>query len=334
MGTLKFITFTDVHVSVVNPASRKGSYLDDIFNKLNQIKIVGEKLAVDFFLFAGDLFNLKAPMRNPHELNSKLIDLFKSFPAPIYATEGNHDLRNDSYTTFSEQPLQVIYSSGALIQARDVRKLMKDMKIRIRSFPFSEDPDLEALPKADPSAYDLNICLLHIYSKPDGGNLFSHKLYSYDEIASLGDDVFVLGHYHVDQGIEILEKSGKKQIMINVGAISRGTLDEDNAERIPKIGYVQIEMRDGKPEYTCRTIRLNVKPYTEVFDVEKKQEHKKKLEEARIFVNKLQSDLMVSSEDEDRVREEVNNLDIEKEVMDKVIHFLDEADFSRKSIEA
>jgi len=76
MSVLKFITFNDVHVSAINPASRVGNYERDIFSKIEQIKKIGDAVGASFFVFAGDLFHLKAPMRNPHALNSKLIELF------------------------------------------------------------------------------------------------------------------------------------------------------------------------------------------------------------------------------------------------------------------
>jgi DNA repair exonuclease SbcCD nuclease subunit len=332
METLKFITFADVHASVVNPASRIGDYESDIFDKLKQIKTAGEKIKADFFLFAGDLFNLKAPMRNPHALNTKLIDLFKSFPAPIYATEGNHDLRNDNYETFEEQPLQVIYSSGALHQARSVTLDIKGMKVRIRSFPFQEEPDLTAVPAIEGGA-DLNICLLHVYSTKEGGSLFHHKLYSYDEIAALGDDIFVIGHYHIDQGIHVFQKNGKQQIFINVGAISRGTYTDEDLNRIPKIGLIYVDKKGSELSYTTKTARLNVRLFNEVFDVEKREEDKKKIKEAEAFVSKLQSDLTVVTEEEDKIKIELANLDIEKAVLNKVIALLDEADLNKKALE-
>jgi DNA repair exonuclease SbcCD nuclease subunit len=333
MEPIRFITFTDVHASVVNPASRLGSYEEDIFDKLNQIRKVGEKSKVDFFLFGGDLFNLKYPMRNPHELNSKLIKLFKSFPAPIYATEGNHDLRNDSYETFQEQPLCVIYSSGALIQTRDERFEVKGLKVRIRSFPFKEEPNLLEIPKAKDGTADLNICLLHLYSSLEGGALFKQKIYSYKEIAELGDDVFLLGHYHLDQGIETLEHDGVNQTFVNVGAISRGSLADDKLERIPQIGFVEVSKPGETLVFKCQSGKLRVKPFEQAFDVVKKAEEKKQLEDAEIFVSKLQSDLTVADDDEDRVKKEVMALDVDKEVLDKVVYFLEEAELTKKGLE-
>jgi DNA repair exonuclease SbcCD nuclease subunit len=333
MDALKFITFTDVHISSINPESRIGDYETDIIDKLKQIKSVGEKLKVDFFLFAGDLFQLKAPMKNPHALNTKLIELFKSYPAPIYATEGNHDLRNDSYETFDEQPLRVIYSSGALTQARDVRRLIKDIKVRIRSFPFKENPDFSTIPNAKDGTTDLDICLLHLYSTSAGGALFHQKLYSYEDIAALGDDIFVLGHYHIDQGIETKEIGGRKQTFVNVGAVSRGSYSEEDISRVPKISFFSVEKTDTGLVSTGKVIRLNVRPYTEVFDVEQHKEDKKKVIEAEAFVAKLQSDLSVVSEGEDRVKSEIMSLDIDKAVLAKVLALLEEADVTIKGLQ-
>ena len=319
--TVKFLTFTDVHISSINPEARLGDYKKDILDKLTQIRMVGEKLKVDFFIFAGDLFNLKFPLKNPHELNTELINLFKSFPAPIYATEGNHDLRNDSYETFNEQPLSVIYASEALIQARDITFEKDNFKIKIRSFPFSEKPDLEKLPKADKQ--DLNICILHLYAIPEGGNLFKQKLYSYKDICTLGDDIFVMGHYHIDQGIQTV--NGNK-VFVNVGAVSRGTFSGDNTDRDPKIALVTATFYGGSCSYSGQAIRLKVKPATEVFDFEQRDEDKKKVEEAEIFVAKLKDDMVVVTDDKDKIGEEVSQMNLERKIMDKTMYFLNKAD--------
>jgi len=325
MTSIRFITFTDVHISSLNPQSRLGDYCEDILDKLKQIKLVGEKLKVDFFLFGGDLFNLKAPMRNPHSLNSKLIELFRSFPATIYATEGNHDLRFDSYGTFDDQPLNVIYKSGAMTQVRDVSLLINDIKINIRGFPFTESPDFGSLLKANKKDYDVSICNLHVYSTPKGGNLFKHKLYSYDEIATLGDDIFLLGHYHIDQGI--IKRGTPEQMFINVGSISRGSLAEDELTRNPKIALVTVTKDNGVISTKGQAVKLNVKPAEEVFDLDKKKEEKKKIEEAEIFVEKLRTDgIEETAEGTDRVDSEMEKLKLDRVILDRVKDFLTRAD--------
>lgn len=331
VNKITFITFTDIHISSVNPSSRKGNYENDILNKLEQIKAIGEKTKADFFVCAGDLFNLKAPMRNPHALNSRLINLFKSFPAPIYATEGNHDLRQDSYETFNEQPLNVIYSSDALIQTRNIRKTFNGISVNIRSIPFQEEPNIETLDRA-PKDVDLRIFILHLYASPDGGMLFKSKLFSYDEISKLMDDIFVLGHYHVDQGVETLNINGHDQHFINIGAISRGSISDDDINRSPKVSLVTVTKDNDKIQIEVTVVRLKVKPVDEVFDLVVHEREKKEQKEAKEFVEKLKMD-MVDSPDENRISEEIKSLNLDKKVFDKVNYFLNEAYLQRKSLE-
>lgn len=331
VDSIKFITFTDVHMSSVNPSSRKGDYERDILDKLDQIRALGAKVGVDFFICAGDLFNLKAPMRNPHALNATLINLFKSFSAPIYTTEGNHDLRQDSYETFSEQPLNVIYSSDAMIQARNIRKTINNITFRVRSIPFQEEPDLSLIEHAGDDV-DLSIFILHLYSSLEGGMLFKTKLFSYYDIAKLMDDIFVLGHYHVDQGVEILTENGKPQHFINVGAISRGSLSDEDVKRLPKVSLVTVTKEDGKISVEATVVRLKVKPVDEVFDLVVHEREKKEQKEAQEFVSKLKSEIMDAPEG-DRITDEINSMDLDKKVLDKVNYFLNEAYLQKKSLE-
>lgn len=320
---IKFITFTDTHISDSNPGSRVGNYRDDILNKLKQIGLVGHKLQVDFFLNGGDLYHFKPPMKNSHYLNFLLTRLFKSFPAPIYSTEGNHDLRYDSYDNINEQPLNILYENKILIQARHIVKNIKGLKIRIRSFPFNEEPDLNDYAKSNKKDEDadLKICILHLYSSPEGGMLFKHKLYSYDEISVLNDDIFLLGHYHVDQGIKLVNN----KYFINVGAISRGSLSEDNISRIPKFGLVSVYKDNGKIKIEANAVKLKVKSVEEIFNVEAKKEEKKKIEEAEIFVNKLKDEMTNISDNKDKIDTEIDKIKLDKEVLDKVRYYLSEA---------
>jgi predicted phosphodiesterase len=331
VGKLTFVTFTDPHISSVNPSSRKGSYEQDIIDKLEQIRAIGLKVGADFFACAGDLFNLKAPMRNPHALNARLINLFKSFPAPIYNTEGNHDLRQDSYETFDEQPLNVIYSSDALIQARNIRRTIDGITFRIRSIPFQEEPDLSLIERAGDDV-DLSIFILHLYASLEGGMLFKTKLFSYYDIAKLMDDIFVLGHYHVDQGIETITDNGKPQHFVNVGSISRGALSEEDIKRQPKVAIITVTKEDGKVSVESTVVRLKVKSPDEVFDLVVHEREKKEQKEAQEFVSKLQTD-MIDVPKEDRITEEVNMLNLDKKVLEKVNYFLNEAYLQRKSAE-
>lgn len=333
MSTIKFITFTDVHISDTNPSSRIGNYREDILNKLRQIGKVGKKLGVDFYILAGDLYHFKAPTRNSHALNRMLIEVFQEFGAPIYATEGNHDLRRDNYDNFGEQPLSILYTAGVLHQIRDEIITVKDSRVRLSSIPFTEEPDFNVIPRITESFDGLQVCVLHVYATKKGGELFGHKLYSYDEIASLGDDIFVLGHYHVDQGIERISTGSREQTFINVGAISRGSLSDDEITREPKICYVSANLQKSKPPVIkAQPIKLRVKPADEVFNIDKKNAEKHEIEAAEQFVGTLQQEIKNMGNSVETLDEEIENSNIERSVIDKVKHYLNEADLNLKAI--
>jgi DNA repair exonuclease SbcCD nuclease subunit len=334
MKKIKFITFTDVHISDINPVARLGNYKKDILEKLRQIGAAGKKLGVDFYLFGGDLFHIKAPIKNTHNLVVLLTDTFKNYGAPIYSTEGNHDLRG-SYDNIDEQPIQVLYSSGTLKQLREERLDIRGIKLVLRSMPFNEkaDPQLPPLNREEGNC-DVSVCTLHLYATPDGGRLFKNRLYSYDELAATGDDIYFLGHYHIDQGIRVLNKE-HPQYFINVGAVSRGTTSEDNIKRDPKIAYVEIEKDDsGKITIKAQAIKLKVKPAAEVFDLAEKEAEKIKIEATSEFAEKLQKDMDGVVTNTVSLEDEVTKLQAEQEIIDSVKYYLDQADLVLKELAA
>lgn len=331
MDKISFLTFTDVHISDHSPQNRKGDYKRDILDKLEQIGKVGRKLGVDFYLCGGDLYDHKAPVRNSHNLNKELMGAFNSFGSPVYCTEGNHDLRNDSYVNFDEQPLAVLYESGALKQLRGTPIDKGDLSVHLRAFPFEETPNISEMPKA-PKGVDCSVCVMHVYATPEGGNLFKQKLFSYNEISVLGDDIFLMGHYHVDQGVKILTSNNKNHHFINVGAISRGALSEDNIKRSPKICLVTIEKNDGKVSIRTQQVKLNVKSVDEVFDVAGKEEEKKKIQEAESFVDKLKENISENETGENNIDREVESLDVDQKIIAKVKYFISEASLKIQEI--
>jgi len=339
MSKIKFITFTDVHISDTNPQSRLGCYRDDILDKLNMIGMLGNKLGVDFFVCAGDMYNLKAPMRNSHLLNNMLINTFSRYKAPLYMIEGNHDLTNDSYENFEKQPISVLYNSGAVnrLTGKTITIASKDdenFKMNLRGFPFTEAPDLtdrKEYPLAN-SGVDLSVCAMHLYATVNGGNLFKQKLYSYEDIAQLKDDIFVLGHYHVDQGVEVVGS----QHFINVGAVSRGSLSHDNIKRIPKVCVVTCTKENNQITTETQVVKLKVRPASEVFILEEKEKEEKKMKEAEAFVAHLK-DAVTSKDDIEGTEGFINklkseNVDIENKVLKRVESYIQEADIALKEI--
>ena len=281
-----FITANDIHISDSNPRSRIDNFKESILDKLGQMRNACNKLAADGAIIAGDLFNIKNPAKNSHQLNQDLIRLFRQFKCPVYMIEGNHDLTANSLDSLTGQPLGVLFEDQTLIRLREERIEKNGVSISLVGIPYQDNLDLGRLKFPDRGNSVARIAAMHLYASPKADDLFGTKIHGYDEFLHLDADVFVIGHYHIDQGV--VEHGGKW--FVNIGALSRGTLREENIEHHPQIGFIKILAEENKVSFNVQPIKLKIKPASEIFDLEKREEEKKEAQEIEIFVDKLVSD--------------------------------------------
>ena len=330
---LIFLTANDIHVSDGNPRSRIDDFKESVFDKIGQLKSASVKLKADAVLMAGDLYNLKKPIHNSHTLNRELIEAFKQFKCPIYAVPGNHDLSGNNLDSITSQPIGVLFEDGTLHNLASAVTIVKDkidgitqqviskkdLKVSLVGIPYIEDLDLDKLaipPKGD---CQVQICLMHVYAGPQAGNVHKERLYGYDELAKLGPDIFVLGHYHIDQGIRTMH--GKT--FINIGSISRGILSEENIDHKPKIGFLKISLTDGKISVVTDSILLKVKPVGEIFDLNKREEEKRESAEIQKFIEELVKEAKIG--DSTTLESVLDAMNLSKIVRDRTVNFIQEA---------
>jgi DNA repair exonuclease SbcCD nuclease subunit len=325
MTEFVLISANDIHISDNGPRGRIDDFKTVILDKLTQMSMACSKLNADAAIITGDLYNLKNPAKNSHTLNNDLISVFKEFPCPIYMVEGNHDLTGNNLDSLKDQPLGVLFADKTLIQLRHKVLKKNDQEISLIGIPYTENLDLNGLKFPVKSKNCVaQICVMHLYAGMKAGMLYRERLYGYDELAKLPVDIFVLGHYHVDQGI-YQDPHGK--YFMNIGSLSRGTLSEEDIAHHPQIGLIKITIEDGKkPEFTLRSIKLKVKPANEIFDLAKKEEEKREKEEIQIFVEKLASEAVKSTAESSKTIDDViDSMDLAKIVRDRVMHFIAEA---------
>jgi len=324
MTEFVFVTLKDIHISDRNPRSRIDNYKESILDKLRQAGMACRKLNADGALIAGDLFNLKSPSRNSHRLNQDLIKVFREYECPIYMIEGNHDITKNQLESIEEQPLGVLFADKTLIQLREQIVEKNGVKISLVGIPYTEDLELSSLKIPSKEGCASQICLMHIYSGPKAGSFFKERLYGYDELVNLGPNIFVLGHYHIDQGVQTLD--GK--FFVNLGSISRGAISTEDTAHHPSLGLITIGVKDGGAvDYRLQYVKLKVKPVAEVFDMERRKEEEAEAQEIENFVTKLVEESgEIQVEDREKGFEEaVKDMDITKAVRDKVFHFIQEA---------
>lgn len=321
------ITANDIHISDQGPRSRIDDFKETMLNKISQMKTACNKLNADAAIIAGDLYNLKNPVKNSHKLNQELICEFKQFNCPVYMIEGNHDLTANRLESLEQQPLGVLFADKTLIQLRHEIIEKGGKKISIVGIPYTENLDLSTLNIPDKKDFKSQICVMHLYASLKPGFLYRERLYGYDELSKLSPDIFVLGHYHADQGIY---KENDKYF-VNIGSMSRGTLSEDSLDHHPQIGYIKISIKEDKVYYQLQPIKLKIKPYHEIFDLEKREEEIKEVKEIELFVEKLMSETPEKNKNTNKSIENlITELDITQAVHDRVMYFIQEATTAKK----
>lgn len=322
MTTFSFITASDIHISDTNPRSRIDDFRETMLGKLTQMGKACQKLSVDAALIAGDLFNLKNPARNSHELNRELVNVFKEFGCPVYMIEGNHDLTGNNLESLKRQPLGVLFADKTLIQLRSTIIEKEGTRVSLVGVPYSEPFDLDKVSIPSKEGCIAQICLMHIYASPTPGMLFKDQIYGYRELMHLSPDIFVLGHYHIDQGIVC--EGGKH--FINIGSMSRGSIADEDMEHHPQIGFIRITKDEDKIDITAQSIRLKVKQASEIFNLEKRAEEKQELKDIEVFVDKLSSEVtsLPDQQDGDLVPT-IESMDVPREIKERVMKFIQEA---------
>lgn len=304
------LTVGDVHLADRTPASRKDDYKAETFNELRMIARLAAKENASAVLFTGDIFHEKSAKMNSHSLVREAISVFSSFPCPAYSIVGNHDISYNRMETLEKQPLGVLFESGAL------KKLSREQigEFEVVGVDFDENANYDSLkPKKTHSEGKL-IAVCHVYAEPKERDLFGEPVFGYDKMAEGSDvDVYVFGHYHHDQGIVSI---GDKQF-VNIGSLSRGSLNKENLDREVKIGRISL---DNEGLVSCQELKLPVKPATEIFDVEKKKQIEEKENEIEQFVASLSKSNLFESLSS--LEDTIKSMDLETPVKKRVEQYL------------
>jgi hypothetical protein len=306
-----FITRADVHVADHPPEMRSDDWRTTIMGKLRQINDLAEQHGAAAILDAGDLFYLKSPFRNSHRLVAELIELHRNAPCPTLMVAGNHDIKHDNLATLGDQPINVLHQSGAatLIEPNMGMWVHGGLSMWRGAVPN----DSPALPRTwitgvpyqrNLSVMDLDIAIptnpkphaviavVHFFAQKGGGDFFGTQTLAYEDLREVFPDVtaWVFGHWHQDQGVQWIDGVP----FINVGAVSRGALREEDINRQPKVGKLMLTFADRPPsqeakllEVAAVEIPLKVKPADEVFRIEEKARVDQRMETIHKFAEDL-----------------------------------------------
>lgn len=326
---VNIVTAADFHFSDNSPSSRKDDYAESLFEKLNQILNLCNKLKASFLLIPGDLFHVKTASKNSHRLTQRLIRIFKKFYANdcrIISIPGNHDLSFSSIESLEKQPLGVLAEAGVieLISRKEtpwskteVYGDAEGLRFRFVGAAFGEisESSLDTVRFEKGTTEDFLICLAHVFAGPLRVNFFGNMTLGYQDMLEFGPDIFVFGHMHKDQGIQQI---GNKYF-VNVGAIARGSIAEDDVKRKPKVGVLQL----SSDKIRATAVALKVKPATEVFDLRAKEQEDQRSKEISTFIEMLSKESEVEGED---ISGRLEASDFENEIKERALIYLERAE--------
>jgi len=318
---ISFITRTDVHLNDRPPESRCDDYRETMLGKLRQVGEIARERKVNAVLDNGDFFHNKAASRNSHLLVRKVADLHRSYPCPVYENPGNHDFPYANVEYIEKQPLGVLFATGIFERMGDIRFEDDDgLVVRVVGLPYKMEFDVFDF-EIERGDEDVLICAAHTYASPTGTESFGREHFlSYQALAECTPDVFIFGHYHIDQGIQ--EVLGKP--FINLGSLSRGSLTNDNLKRVPRIGYIRVEKGEDGVIIHTEAIEIEVQPASEVFDLEKHDRLKQERKDIDQFIETLSRSASVN--EEDNIQAAIEGLDeFDHEVKSRALHYLEKA---------
>jgi DNA repair exonuclease SbcCD nuclease subunit len=309
---------TDVHMSDHKPSSRLDDWDDTVLEKLGQVRDIAYTNNAMAILDGGDFFHVKSPTKNSHKLIIKTSEHHIDYKIPVYCCPGNHDSVYGDYKFLPQQPLGVLYATGIFKRLYNEHEVVfeKDgFKVRVVGVPYpgpSYDKSLfEHIKKGNE---DILICVAHILASEKGGTMFEGEdIIKYSDLEDLEPDVFCFGHWHKNQGIT---QVGNKTI-INTGSLTRGSLSEDEVNRIPCCVLIECT----KEGVVCTQKPLKVKAPEQVFDMEGRRRQVERQMEMDSFVHKLQEQL--NTKTEDTLHDSINNLEVSNEVREMVLHYLE-----------
>jgi DNA repair exonuclease SbcCD nuclease subunit len=210
--------------------------------KVGWIMSLAREEEVDYIFDGGDLFD--RAVQSPWEILQMYGALFLT-PAPIFAVAGNHPIRGDAEVWKSYSGLYLLAKMLAQVKGFD-----NDMSPRFQLLDVQKAdvrlPSSELIFRLDHS---------DLVRKPV---IWEHTLWEdYDAGEA---DVVLVSHYHPFQG---KEKIGGTWF-VSPGAVSRGTLGEDNVERIPKVAIIECTK---KKVTNIRFVDIPCAPGDEVLDL-------------------------------------------------------------------
>jgi DNA repair exonuclease SbcCD nuclease subunit len=297
---IRILWRTDVHCCDQTPSSRTDDWPETVLGKLGEVGEIARAHGCDAVLDGGDFWNDKTPIRTSHRMVTRVAAVHGRYPCPVYANVGNHDVRLGQLDNLAESPLETLFASGVFRRLYDEHELVLErdgVKVRVVGVPYHGPRyDLDRFRRIERRDEDWLVCVAHVLASPQGGEMFKNEdILRYSDLPALmpGVDVMMFGHWHKDQGITPI---GDGKIVVNVGSLTRGSLTQDNLERIPGVVVLGFWPKSTGIPPALEFVPLRVRKAAEVFDIDKRAQEELRASMIDTFVESVKRELHSSSQ--------------------------------------
>lgn len=340
----KILVVGDIHVSDKPPINCTESYTDDIIEILHYVAGLEKRYGVDAVVWAGDVFDHKAPSKNSHALVLKMIAVVRAYRS-LWIVPGNHDISNDRLDSIHEkQPLGVLYAAGAnelsgwhpelpLYGApwqQDWEANLENAFIPWLMDPWRFEPDLDDINKMRPRDNCLAVTHATIFPPSMAEGVPYANLPAADVAKAMGNSgSLYYGHIHDYHGV--FEEGGVT--FANVGAVSRGSLTESHTTREVKVVlwtdegfYGSDEIGDYGFDPGFNEIVVPHKPASEVFRIQEGLDKKNQRLNMEQFLARVGSSTLAMSSTAAVVEHIRSRDDVSAAVKARSVEFLEDAE--------
>ncbi len=320
----KWMFFTDPHVKDTPPISRSDDYASAILGKIEKIRDMCVDQKVDGVFVGGDVFDVKNSARTTHGLVVRCINLFSSFPCPVYTLVGNHDIFHDQLSTLDKQPLGVVFAKGDAVLIRLSENSFQAGPVRFVGYDYQIPEKIDVSHFDRPKdGEDVQIAFTHHNLVPSGTKFWDEAAIPYGDFKDISPDIVINGHLHSPPGGNIVVKDGKT--FVNPGALSRGSLTIDDVKRPVQALIIEYPDRSGigVEHVTLTLVDLEATPAEEVFYIERKERELENSQKMAEFVENL-TDTIENSSERDTVQL-LEEIEMSSEVRASVEKYLNRA---------
>jgi DNA repair exonuclease SbcCD nuclease subunit len=279
---LKFVFFTDPHVTNHWPESRTDNFLEAILNKIRWVvDFANEERA--HILIGGDLIDKYNT--NPEVINM-LIEELRRARKRVFGIIGNHDVYGQNWEVISKVILGAIFASGTvnLLTLKPTVLVEGNVSVQLTGANYIPDIDkhkelyrIKKLPDVGPAIH-----LVHGFLVNQNWPTFDHSQYTVLHEVTTDADITCTGHEHHGYGIE--EVDG--HLFTNPGALGRVSASEGEIKRVPKVTLIKCY-----PDHV-EALLFNVpaRPGSDILSRERLEEIKQHNEMLNVFKDSLQNE--------------------------------------------